>query len=69
MGWDGWDGWGGTVHFFLCLFIFNSILLYFFSKPDKFIKDFSCIFEGDFIFLVNFFQRDFIYKIEFDFFL
>ena len=36
-------------------FIFKGILLYFFSKSDKFINDISCKFEGDFNFFVNFF--------------
>ena len=40
----------------------------FFSRSDQFIKDFSFKFEGDFNFFVNFFRRDFVYKIEVYFF-
>ena len=36
-------------------FILKGIRLDFFSRSDKFPKDFSCKFEGDFNFLVNFF--------------
>ena len=37
-------------------FILKGILLYFFSRSDKFIQDFSFKFEVDFNFLVNFFK-------------
>ena len=42
---DGWDG-------------YQKGPLIFFTRSDQFIKDFSCKFEGDLNFLVNFFWPD-----------
>ena len=36
--------------------IYRELFYKYCSRSDKFIKDFSCKFEGDFNFLVNFFK-------------
>merc|ERR1711947_19490 len=43
--------------------IYTEFSYNFCTRSDQFIKDFSCKFEGDLNFLVNFFLAGFIFKV------